>query len=191
MSLGRSSANDIVLKQKRVSRNHAVVRCLARNDYYVIDLGSANGTYVNNDRVVTPRGLVDGDTIRIGDSVFKFHSTKQSSQLDPEDDEDCATVVATMEPTIMNVTVLVADIRGYTAMSERIPVGLLASVIAAWFRSASDVIERHEGVVDKFMGENGLYSHRSDRHLPITMTNINPHIKYLTIKPYTTTLFLH
>ena len=153
MSLGRSASNDVVLKQKRVSRNHAVIRCLARNDYYVIDLGSANGTYVNSDRVVTPRILADGDAIRIGESTFTFHIVKQRGQPDAEDDEECATVVATLEPTIMNVTVLVADIRGYTAMSERITVGLLARVIAAWFRSASEVIERHGGVVDKFMGD--------------------------------------
>jgi hypothetical protein len=66
-----------------------------------------------------------------------------------------------------------------------------SNISATLSQIEDDGVERHEGVVDKFMGENGLYSHRSDRHLPITMTNINPHIKYLTIKPYTTTLFLH
>jgi len=47
-----------------VSRDHAVI-VRRGSDYYLDDLGSLNGTYVNRQRVDS-RGLEDGDELQIG-----------------------------------------------------------------------------------------------------------------------------
>ena len=56
-----------------VSRRHAhIVR--ARNGYFIIDLGSSNGTYVNDHLLAPqrPRLLRNGDQITIGEVVIQF-----------------------------------------------------------------------------------------------------------------------
>ena len=54
--IGRAVENDIVIASKRVSRDHAVVRREGRQ-VLVEDLNSANGTYLNDERVLAPAEL--------------------------------------------------------------------------------------------------------------------------------------
>ena len=63
--LGRDPTNDVVLDDPRVSRVHAQVTRVGRR-YYVTDLRSANGTFVNDQRVEGNVWLSPRDTIRIG-----------------------------------------------------------------------------------------------------------------------------
>jgi pSer/pThr/pTyr-binding forkhead associated (FHA) protein/MinD-like ATPase involved in chromosome partitioning or flagellar assembly len=64
-TIGRVGGNDIILPEAGVSRQHARLersgtRCI------LVDLGSLNGTLVNNERIEQERDLVDGDVVRIG-----------------------------------------------------------------------------------------------------------------------------
>jgi DNA-binding response OmpR family regulator len=70
--LGRAVENDIVISSKRVSREHAVVRRDGRR-VLLEDLNSANGTFLNDERVLAPVELQDGDQIAIGDVIFTYH----------------------------------------------------------------------------------------------------------------------
>ena len=68
-SIGRQPSNEIVIAEKEVSRRHAEIRKTAEG-YVVRDLGSTNGTFVNQQKI--PAGdylLKDGDEIRLGASV--------------------------------------------------------------------------------------------------------------------------
>lgn len=70
--LGRGGENTIVLENDSVSRRHC--RIEKRNHaYYVQDLQSTNGTYVN-DELVTDYQLRRGDQVKVGDTIFKFLS---------------------------------------------------------------------------------------------------------------------
>ena len=74
--VGRSSQCDLSLDQESVSRHHArITRGKKRGEkdveYTIMDLGSTNGTYVN-DAPVTERVLRDGDQIKIGRTILKF-----------------------------------------------------------------------------------------------------------------------
>jgi len=72
ITIGRAVENDIVITSKRVSREHARLR---REGWRVMldDLGSTNGTYLNDERVFEPAALHDQDRITIGDVTFTFH----------------------------------------------------------------------------------------------------------------------
>jgi len=62
--LGRSKSNaDLVLDDPNVSRQHAAIE-RAPDGWYIIDLGSTNGVYVNGVRI-TRHPITDGDTIEI------------------------------------------------------------------------------------------------------------------------------
>jgi pSer/pThr/pTyr-binding forkhead associated (FHA) protein len=72
VTIGRAIGNDIVITSKRISREHARVR---REGWRAIleDLGSTNGTFLNDERVLTPVELHDEDRITIGDVTLTFH----------------------------------------------------------------------------------------------------------------------
>tara|TARA_R110002096_G_scaffold77896_7_gene183282 strand:- start:14318 stop:15193 length:876 start_codon:yes stop_codon:yes gene_type:complete len=70
VSIGRSSNADVQIDQESVSRNH----CKLINTGQTVllrDLGSTNGTYVN-DELVDEYVLRDGDFIKVGRCIFKF-----------------------------------------------------------------------------------------------------------------------
>jgi len=70
--IGRAVENDIVVTSKRVSREHA---CVRRDGWRVVleDMGSTNGTFLNDERVLSPIALHDEDRIKVGDVVLTFH----------------------------------------------------------------------------------------------------------------------
>jgi FHA domain len=65
-TLGRKAGNDIVLDNLVVSGSHCAFELKGLADVYLEDLGSTNGTFVNNKRVKERQLLHDGDTIAIG-----------------------------------------------------------------------------------------------------------------------------
>lgn len=69
-AIGRSSRSDLPLEQESVSRNHARIS-RDQGGWTLYDLGSTNGTYVN-DRPIQQKRLADGDQIKIGRSILKF-----------------------------------------------------------------------------------------------------------------------
>lgn len=70
LTLGRSSSNGLQLDQESVSRQHCQIT-LRSNGYELRDLGSTNGTYVN-DLQVDACILRDGDQIKVGRTILKF-----------------------------------------------------------------------------------------------------------------------
>ena len=70
--IGRSSGADIRLEQEAVSRNHC--KLVNTGDSVIVrDLGSTNGTYVN-DQLVDEYRMRDGDLLKVGRCIFKFLS---------------------------------------------------------------------------------------------------------------------
>lgn len=69
-SIGRGRENSIFVADKSLSRNHSVLE-VSNEKATLRDLGSRNGTFVNETRV-EESPLNDGDKIRCGDVVFEF-----------------------------------------------------------------------------------------------------------------------
>ena len=69
--LGRGEECVVALPSSKVSRRHARIR-VANGEALLDDLGSKNGTYVGDRRVVGPTSLADGDEIRLGSIVLVF-----------------------------------------------------------------------------------------------------------------------
>ncbi len=69
-TIGRSSKCDIQIDQESISRNHAVITNDGKR-VQIKDLGSTNGTYVN-DNAVDEYEVRNGDYIKIGRTIFKF-----------------------------------------------------------------------------------------------------------------------
>ncbi|HET9958414.1 MAG TPA: GGDEF domain-containing protein [Polyangiaceae bacterium] len=73
LRVGRGTDNHIVLEGDSVSRRHAHLERRG-SDWYVVDDGSTNGTYLNEEQVVRESVLGNGDRIKIGPTILKFLS---------------------------------------------------------------------------------------------------------------------
>ena len=69
--LGRGAENDVVLPDRFASNNHAAIH-LRNGQYWLEDLGSRNGTFLNSMPLTRPAVLANSDQIRIGDIIFRF-----------------------------------------------------------------------------------------------------------------------
>ena len=80
MALGRDHSNPIRLHDTEVSRRHAEVRQVDTT-FRIVDLGSANGTYVNG-QPVDQSPLNSGDRLQLGQTVMLFNEGGSAADRD-------------------------------------------------------------------------------------------------------------
>jgi pSer/pThr/pTyr-binding forkhead associated (FHA) protein len=80
IAVGRSSDNDVCIPIDEISRQHARLKNVP-SGIVVDDLGSANGTFINDKRVLKPTLLNTGDEVRFDTVRFLLMSTAQEAQL--------------------------------------------------------------------------------------------------------------
>ena len=82
IEIGRAVDNDIVITSKRVSREHACIRQTGHK-WVLEDCNSANGTFLNGDRILDSMELRDGDHISIGGVILTYHDPDTTFRDDP------------------------------------------------------------------------------------------------------------
>jgi pSer/pThr/pTyr-binding forkhead associated (FHA) protein len=78
--LGREGA-DLVLQDTKASRKHAEIAMYGPERYFIRDLASTNGTFVNGRRIRERHELHHEDRIRIGDTILQFTVVTDSIPL--------------------------------------------------------------------------------------------------------------
>src|SRR5687768_5642671 len=71
VTLGRGRESEIYIPEQHVSRQHAVITH-EFGVFMIKDLNSANGTYVNDEKITDPFPLAHGDVIRLYVPVLNF-----------------------------------------------------------------------------------------------------------------------
>jgi adenylate cyclase len=152
-AIGRTSSNQVCLKEDAAaSRQHALIRRQGEQEYYLIDMGSANGTLLNSKLIIGPTLLRHNDLVQIGETVLRF-------DLPGPSPEEVAKLSQTMcEKTQMAVhlrtmVILVCDIRSFTRIGELLTPDQLARFLGSWFRQTQEIIAGLGGVVDKYIGD--------------------------------------
>ncbi len=80
VAIGKGPQNDIILPDASVSSAHAVIR-FEDGVYKISDVGSRNGTLVNDERITEPRAIRHGDLIKMGHCALTFRMKGASDQL--------------------------------------------------------------------------------------------------------------
>src|ERR1041384_4448999 len=148
-SIGRSPKNKIVIDSQRVSRRHAIINVQDIGQFWLIDLGSSNGTYLNGRRIHNPVRLSNQDQLVIGDQVFIFNQPHEIT------DSYSSTLAQRTLAQVQEVPcwLIVADIENFTPLSHSMKSDQLAELIGGWIANCKQAIEKHHGTIDKYLGD--------------------------------------
>ncbi|HEY9863244.1 MAG TPA: adenylate/guanylate cyclase domain-containing protein [Candidatus Obscuribacterales bacterium] len=150
-TLGRSEDNNFVIKDRWMSRNHAMLQRMENGEFFLIDLGSRNGSFVNGRRVTIPITLHNGDHIVFGQMELEFYCPDVTQETDPSEPEsEDFTATLTVRRLI---SVMVMDIRDFTVLTRQLDERILSEVIGRWFRHAGQIIRENGSWVDKYIGD--------------------------------------
>jgi class 3 adenylate cyclase len=163
-SIGRAALNTVVLDSQKVSRLHSIIHLEDNGAFWLIDLGSSNGTLLNKRRIHEPIRLRDGDEINIGGIRFRFcqphgkpsaglRATAPPATLQQVEDVEC--------------WLLVADIKDFTPLSRSVASDRLAALVSSWLAECKMVIEQHQGTINKYLGDGILAYWRDSRNTPM------------------------
>jgi adenylate cyclase len=157
--IGRSADCQMPINDARVSRRHAMIHCQGNREFWLVDLGSANGTRLNGRRLSQPCRLQDQDRIEIADSRFVF---RQANPSPPTPRSSLPVTEATMhEIRTFNCWLLLADMVDSTQVLRRLESAQAAGLTGRWLARCKAIIDTCHGTVNKFLGD-GLLAYWPD-----------------------------
>ncbi len=151
-AIGRGEGCAIQLDSRSVSRLHALIQRWDAGDYYLIDLGSRNGSFVNRRRVSLPLRLHDQDRLVFAEQELQFRNPTATGAhpTAPANTRNLPTEALHHESL---TTILVVDIRDFTALSRTVSEALLSQTIGTWFLHVGEAAQRRGSWAQQYIGD--------------------------------------
>jgi len=137
-----------------VSREHALITFDPKTMIWqIIDLGSTNGTYVQNTRIAGQTRIRGHSEIKIGSTVYQFviEGTDPTSIIQPPITDESGTIIVGEEE--VNTWLLALDICGSTKLSRELSRPEFTQRLNEWRRGATRVLNASNGVVNELTGD--------------------------------------
>ncbi|MDZ4406165.1 adenylate/guanylate cyclase domain-containing protein [Prosthecobacter sp.] len=157
-SIGRAPDNTLSLADNEVSRRHAIIQAQGEREFWLVDLGSANGTYVNGRRISQSVRLHNGDIIRIASNELEF-ATEILSAMHPAGQQVMASTMIHIRQA--QCWLMVADIIGSTQLAQTLPGAQFPRMTGTWFKNCRQVIDECGGHMSKYLGD-GFFCYWDD-----------------------------
>src|SRR5262249_29631447 len=134
-SVGRAPENAVVLDDELVSRRHALIQA-QEGEFWLVDLGSANGSQVNGKRIAQPVKLRPGDVIQISGTRMKFSGGRSNASA-----RSTKPVLASTRMQVKTVKCwfMIADIEGSTKLAQRVSAEELPRITGNWFKNCREI----------------------------------------------------
>lgn len=149
ITIGRGVGNDICVDDDLLSRNHALIHWVG-GEYLVVDLGSSNGTFVNDQPITAPTPLHNNDSVKLGNIVLTF-CIDDESHAQQRRQKTTKRVFASFD-----LVALVSDVRNFTGLSQALPTEGLSALLADWYRQVGTLIHKYNGNIEKIRGDSIL-----------------------------------
>ena len=146
--IGRDRHSTIVLNDHQVSRHHALIHGSSTGEYILTDLGSRNGTALNQRPIGAAVALQNGDRIRVGAHEFVF-----TTVVPARDTAEAMPSETAIRIEQQLVTVLVSDIRDFTVLSQRLGEARLSQVLSRFMQDAGAMLQREGASIQKYIGD--------------------------------------
>lgn len=150
-TLGRSPSNHVSLPGEKVSRHHALIEARDENEFWLSDLGSMNGTWLNDRRVCQLAQLADGDQIAVGPHRLAFRQPAGRGRSRAESSipgERCWLVLAHLDSG--------------TRVEQALPPDRIPSAVGGWMDRCREIFEDHFGTLDRYLGDGLLAYWRAE-----------------------------
>lgn len=151
-AIGRGEGCAVQLDSRSVSRLHALIQRRDAGDYYLIDLGSRNGSFVNRRRVSLPLRLKDQDQLVFAEQELLFRNPAGANTH-----ATAATGTRNLPTESLHneslTTILVVDIRDFTTLSRTVSEALLSQTIGTWFLHVGQAAERRGSWAQQYIGD--------------------------------------
>ncbi len=155
--IGRSNDATIRVTDGGVSRQHATIR-RDGNLYWLADLGSANGSYVNDVAISTARALRHGDRIQLGTLNFLFdHDESDGEGAKSASSTQVFNTIA-LPVKKLRATLLVGDLRNFTSISAQLSADQVADMLREWYADCERILKSRGAIIDKFIGD-GVFAY--------------------------------
>jgi len=148
--IGRRITSTICIECHSVSREHARIEQKGKR-WFLTDLGGTNGTFLRGVPVKGSVTLHHGDTLRFGQQEVRFENEAEDPTIRTDSGIDTHTMMS--QPESLMVTMLVADLEGFTAMAATMPSDHLAAALRSWCDGCRRVLQLEGAVLDKFIGD--------------------------------------
>jgi len=149
----------LILEDPEISRDHVELRSEPGRASVLVDM-STNGTWVNGRRV--ERGelirIGDGDSIDVGGQELVFHLGEPASAAEPGD-----THATIMRVGVVKMAIVVADVVGYTTLTETYGGHDVAAISDELFAALNQLLPEHGGTVVNYIGDAILAGWDVDR----------------------------
>ncbi len=166
-SLGRDAANDVALNDDRASRRHAIINRQGLEEYWLVDVGSTNGVKLKGRRLTRPTRLKAGDLFVVGATEFTFHQEKKPEIGSGFTGGDTTVInpgLATQIARTQDCWMLVADLVGFTTVSQQMSSQDAARLVNRWVGRCSAVFRQHRAEIQVYLGDGFLaYMPSEDR----------------------------
>lgn len=151
-AVGRGDGCAVMLDSRSVSRLHALIQRRDAGDFSLVDLGSRNGSFLNQRRVSIPQVLRDGDRLMVGDQELVFCNPQAAPGGAPHL-PDLRNEPTTALHTHSLTTIVVVDIRDFTPLARTVPESVLSQTIGTWFLRVGQIAERQGSWAQKYIGD--------------------------------------
>ncbi len=147
---GIDETKRIIVCDLAVSRDHAEITW--SNSRLKIKDVSKNGTWVNGVRLAAGSAdyLEDGDVIRLGETSIVV---RYPGSLSLREDSDISVLRTAITPKEVTVTNVVADVRGFTSMSQAEDSHQVYALMKEVFKKFSGIVNNHKGTIKDYAGD--------------------------------------
>jgi len=173
-AIGRGEGCAVLLHSRAVSRLHALIQRRESGDYFLVDLGSRNGSFINGRRVSEPAQLHDNDHLVFAEQelVFRNPGRATSEPLPPVTDSRDLPTSAMLVQSL--TTIVVVDIRDFTRLARSLSEALLSQTIGTWFFRIGKVAERWGSWKQQYMGDAvmAVWIHENKANVGAELTRV-------------------
>ncbi len=150
--IGRDEGASLTLADEDASREHALLsRDPADGGWWLTDLQSTNGTYVNGRRIRAATRITDGDRIRIGNGQWYFRSNASRGTSHPPNEARTRTVQDEMECWL-----LLADLVASSRLIQSLGHHDYMQQLSDWLKRMEDIIRASGGFINESTGDGFL-----------------------------------
>ncbi|MBV9746136.1 MAG: FHA domain-containing protein [Acidobacteriia bacterium] len=152
-AIGRGEGCGILLDSRAVSRLHALVQRHQEGEYYLVDLGSRNGSFLNGQRVSLPVPLRDRDRLVFAEQELVFRNPTEIRDRGTDPRASGRNLPTEALATQSLATIVVVDIRDFTPLTRSISEALLSQTIGTWFLRVGQAAVKWGSWAQQYIGD--------------------------------------